>query len=125
PGGRFEHTVASDEWRGQAVAMVDVLEAEAALDAQHALGGAVARLVVRACDETLIGDVELDAAADAAVRTRCIDPLNGLRSHFLGIDRARRTGGETRAARGADRFAQRLVLERADLHGRAATEQRN
>src|SRR5207237_5515677 len=64
-----------------------------------------------------------DPAANAAVRTCRVDLLDRFRSHLLGVDRLGRTRREARSARGADRLAQQLVLERADLDRRAAAQE--
>src|SRR5712692_6114271 len=105
--------------------MVDVLEAEAALDAQQALARVVFWRVVGANQPIVLGHVKLDAAADAAVRAGSVDLIDRLRPNFLGKDRACRTGRETRAARGADRLAQGLILEGPDFHRSPAAEQRD
>src|SRR5262249_49405504 len=101
------------------------LESKTPFDAQHALTRIVLWCVVRADDRVLFGDVEFDATPDAAIRAGGVDTFDGIRSNLLWKDGARWTGGETRAARRTDRLAQRLVLERADLHRLAAAQQRD
>ena len=132
-GGRVERLVPRDRvplrpsrltiGADDAVARVDEAGAEAALDAEHALGST--RWRGRRRPSRPAGwssrTSSVDAAADAAVRAGGLDPPHDRRRRLLGPERAGRARGHALAARGAHRrrHERRRRTRRPSWRGRA------
>ena len=105
---------------GQAIGMVNIVEAEAALDAEPVvIGRAVAALGI---DHLVVLDLVGDLAADAAIRAQRIDFLVRIGDacllvieHHSRHQRAGRTGLHAFAASDAGRFPHRIVEIEHDL----------
>ncbi len=123
--GVLRHVRQADEGLRQPVRVVDVVEAEAALDAEPVVvGRAVAALRV---DDPLVLDVVGDLAADAAIGAERIDLA--VRPDGAGLvlveigrrhQRAGRAGLHALAAGDAGRLAHRIVEVEHDLRVGAA-----
>ena len=119
------HVGQAHQWLGQPVRVMDVIEAEAALDAEPvAVGRAVAALGI---DDLLVLDVVGDLAADAAIGAERIDlPVgpDGARLVLVeeggGHQRAGRAGLDAFAAGDAGRLTHRVVEIEDDLGAGAA-----
>src|SRR5437764_1700406 len=105
---------------GQAMRMMDVVETEAALDAEAVvIGRAVAAFGI---DHLFVLDLIGDLTADAAERAKRIDLPVGIRDaglfliqHYRGHQRAGRAGLHAFAAGDAGRFTHRIVEVENDL----------
>ena len=123
--GSLADAVLADHRLGQAVRIADIVEAEAALDAQPVL---VRRSVLAAdVDELVVLDLIGELAADAAIRAHAVDLAVGLA--FVDVvvvdqrrrhQRAGRAGLHAFAAGDAGRGAHRIVEVEHDLFAVAA-----
>src|SRR5207253_2135219 len=110
----------ADQRRGQSLAVMNVVEAEAPLDAKAlAIGDAVASFDAH---DTIVGDVIGELAANTAIRTHRRDGL--VHRDQIGVVRRReRTGGaglHAFAARDAGGYTHRIGKIEYDLRARAA-----
>ena len=122
----FRHAVLADHRLGQPLRIVDVVEAEAAFDAQPLL----VRRAVLAGDvkQLVVLDVIGELAADAAIRTDAVNRAVGFTlEDVVGVDqrrrhqRAGRAGLHAFAAGHAGRSAHRIVEVEHDLFAMAAS----
>src|ERR1700730_1881983 len=89
PAGRLELAIATDQWLGESITVVDVLEHETTPDAQHALAGGILWLIVGSDDRVDGGNVQLDCTPDTAVRAGRVDAFDRLGADLFGVDRTR------------------------------------
>ena len=118
--GGLRNAGSADQRLGQAMRMLDVVEAEAALDAQpRVVRGPVAAVDAHDC---VIGNMIGDLAADAAIGTYGADRLVDRRQIRVlrRRQRAGRAGLHAFAAGDARRFAHRIVHVEDDRRMRAA-----
>ena len=120
-----ELTVLPYERRRQTVLMVDERVPEAPFHAEHPHARLVFRIVEHGHDALVLVHLRLDAAPDAAVRTRRRDRPRNVGCRNFGLNRARGTDRQALPARRTYGFQQRPVHERADATSGTRAEKVN
>src|SRR5262249_30226683 len=124
--GRLRYPVLADQRHGEAVGMVGVVEAEAALDAEPRMVGRA--VLAGDVEDLVVLDVIGELAADAAERAEAVDRAVGPPGALLAVlveqgrrhQRARRAGLPALAAGDAGAVAHRIVEVEDDLLAMAA-----
>ena len=109
-----ELTVLPNERRRQTVLMVNERVPEAPFDTEHTHTRLILGIVEHGHDPLVLVHLRLDAAPDAAIRTRRRDRPCNIGCRNFGLNRARGTDRQALPASGTYGLQQRSVHERAD-----------